>query len=146
MTATPRLLAVFLAAAALAAAATPPAAPKPTPAKEKKEGVIPGLTIPRKDGDGFLGIQIVDGKFVLSFYDKHKQPVAGDYERALLRWPVRYKVGDEREMLNATDDGKALTGPKFVRPPYNFQLFITLIASGEEDSGGTRTYVVPFRQ
>lgn len=130
----------------LPAASKPGASAAAAAAEQKKEGVIPGMTIPRKDTDGFLGIQVVEGKFVLSFYDHDKQPVAGDYDRALLRWPVKYKLGDEREMLNANDDHLALTGPKFVRPPLNFQLYITLIGTGEEDAGDTHTYVVAFRQ
>lgn len=126
----------------------PPAAPGKAPAAaEKKQGVIAGQIIQRKVGDGFLGLQVVDGNFKLTYYDKDKLPVAADHPRALLRWPVRYKVGDERVMLNQAGDGTFLTSARFIRPPYNFKLYITLLgASGDDESASTEAYVINFRQ
>lgn len=118
-------------------------------AEEPTEGVIPGITIERKTGAGFLGLQVVDGNFKLTYYDEEKQPVAADHPRALLRWPARYKSGDDRAMLNRAGDGTFLTSPKFVRPPYAFRLFITLIAGEEgeaEDGVNTETYAINFQQ
>jgi hypothetical protein len=115
--------------------------------EKQKEGVIPGITVPRKTGGGFYGIQIVKGNFVLSFYDEHKMPMTADRARALLRWPVRYKIGDERVVLNPAADGKSLTSERFIRPPYNFRLFVTLIGDdSDEADGGAETYVVAFQQ
>jgi hypothetical protein len=89
----------------------------------------------------------VKGNFVLSFYDKDKMPTTADRSRALLRWPVRYKIGDERVVLNLAADGKSLSSERFIRPPYNFQLFITLIDNdGDPSDGGTESYVVAFQQ
>lgn len=126
------------------------AAPAPAAvAEEKTEGVIPGLTIERKTGAGFLGLQVVDGNFKLTYYDGEKQPVTADHPRALLRWPARYKSGDDRAMLNRAGDGTYLTSPKFVRPPYSFRLFITLIAGEEGGAEGaveTETYAITFQQ
>lgn len=117
--------------------------------EENPEGVIPGITIERKTGAGFLGLQVVDGNFKLTYYDEEKQPVTADHPRALLRWPARYKSGDDRAMLNRAGDGTYLTSPKFVRPPYSFRLFITLIAGEEgeaEDDVATETYAINFQQ
>lgn len=124
--------------------AAPAAAPE-----VKTEGVIPGITIERKTGTGFLGIQVVEGNFKLTYYDLDKQPVAADHPRALLRWPARHKTGDDRAMLNRSGDGSYLTAPKFVRPPYAFRLFITLIAGEEGESEtdvNTETYAITFQQ
>ncbi|MFI5355709.1 MAG: hypothetical protein ACHQ4G_00090 [Opitutales bacterium] len=107
-------------------------------------GVIEGLTIARSGRPGFLGLQVVDGNFKLSFYDEKKKPVDADFTRALLRWPVRYQPADMRTLLNVAGDGKSLTSGTFVRPPYNFQLFITLL--GKEDTDKTESYSISFQQ
>lgn len=109
-----------------------------------KEPVIPGLTINRKTGGGYLGLEIVGGVFKLSFYDQAKKPLAVDFPRALLRWDVTYKNVPERLILSAGADGRHLTSPRTVRPPYNFQLFITLIS--DDTAKESETYVLRFRQ
>lgn len=111
-------------------------------AEEEKEPVIAGITIERKTTDGFLGIEITGNNFKLTFYDKDKKPVRADFDRALLRWDVIYKKAPERLILTAGGDGTYLTSPRAIRPPYNFQLFITLIA----DDRDSETYVIRFRQ
>ena len=83
----------------------------------------------------------------MSFYDKDKQPVVGNYNRALLRWAVTYKKADERLILTASNDGKFLTSSRIIRAPYNFLLFVTLIGpEGSSDDVETETYAVNFRQ
>ncbi len=106
---------------------------------------IEGVEIPR--GDGFLGIQIVNSTFKLSFYDAEKKPVVPDVERAALRWDPKYKVGEERVVLNVSADGKSLSSPQNIRPPYLFKLYMTLV---RDAAPGTppinETMVVDFRQ
>ena len=120
---------------------------KPGQTEDKPEPVIPGMTIERKTGDGLLGIEITGGNFKLSFYDKDKQPVVGNYNRALLRWAVTYKKADELLILTASNDGKFLTSSRIIRAPYNFLLFVTLIGpEGSSDDVETETYAVNFRQ
>ena len=113
-------------------------------AEEEKEPVIAGITIERKSTDGFLGIEITSNNFKLTFYDKDKMPVQADFDRALLRWDVTYKSAQERLILTAAGDGTYLTSPRAIRPPYNFQLFITLIADGKDQE--SETHVIRFRQ
>jgi hypothetical protein len=150
----PLLLAALLGVAAplLATNATPVPSPKPgvtkmsdakKPAPPEPELKIPGMTVARANG-GFLGILVEDGKFKISFYDAKKKPAPVDVARATARWPVHYKVFDERTVLNPSADGTALTSPKFVRPPYIFKLYLSLIAEGSEDA--VETYVIDFRQ
>ena len=113
-----------------------PAAPEPEPQ-------IPGITIPRAKG-GFLGILVENGNFKLSFYDAKKKPAPVDVARATARWPVKYRLGDERTVLNPTGDGTALTSGTFVRPPFVFKLYLSLFVEGRDDAA--ESYVIDFRQ
>ncbi|MEO5961382.1 MAG: hypothetical protein ABIZ49_05775 [Opitutaceae bacterium] len=120
---------------------------KEEPKKEEAPGKIEGLAISRGER-GSLGIRIVDGVFRLTFYDLKKKPRAPDVARAVLRWPVNYKTGDERTVLNPGGDAFSFTSPKVVRPPFTFKLYITLIATEAAESAepAGETYVVDFRQ
>jgi len=102
-------------------------------AKGDEMGTIPGITLTRAAGT-YLGLEIVSGNFKLSFYDDKKKPVPVDeaVARATARWDNKQKVGTDFTVMNRTDEGKALVGVKFVRPPYNFIVFINLLnAAGE---------------
>ncbi len=128
-----------------------PAPKKEAPKKEekkkddgkKKEDVaakIEGIEIPH--GKGFLGLQLVNNTFKLSFYDEKKKPTPPDAVRATARWKVNYQPTDERAVLNP-DGGNALVASKTVKPPYTFKLFITLI-KGEGDDAPTEGLSVDF--
>lgn len=117
-----------------------PEAPKPAE-KTEPEPVIAGIAIPRDKG-GFLGIAISNGGFKLSFYDQKKKPIAPDVARAALHWKPNYKIGEEREVLNATGDGLSLSSPRTVRPPLTFKLFITLLSDSDQ---AVESYTVDFR-
>jgi len=104
-------------------------APAPAPA-DPAEPTIPGVVIARPKG-GFLGLQIVDGNFKLSFYDEKKKPIAVDVDRATARWSPKYKPTDEHKVLVKSDDGLALVSPN-IRPPYNFKLFLTLLSADDQ--------------
>lgn len=119
------------------------AAPADAPA-EKKAPVIPGITIERQSGDGFLGLQLVDTNFKLTFYDKKKEKMQADFKQVLLRWDVIYKKTQERVVLTPAGDGTFVTSPRVIRPPYNFQLFITLISDSKDKD--SETYVIRFTQ
>ena len=113
--------------------------------KEEPPAKIEGIEIPRGE-KGYMGIQIVNSTFKLSFYDTKKKPIAPDVARAALRWDPKYKVGEERVILNPSE--KALTSPKNIRPPYNFKLFITLFKEPAEgaDPVVSENYTIDFRQ
>jgi hypothetical protein len=118
-----------LALPVLAQAPAKPAPAKPgETAKEEPEPVIPGTTLDRKDGS-FIGLELADGGFKLSFYDKKKKQVACDVAQATARWNPNNKKGDERRVLNLSGDGKTLvSNPPVVRPPYIFKLYLTLLS------------------
>ncbi|MDB6114363.1 MAG: hypothetical protein JWQ62_1308 [Lacunisphaera sp.] len=157
---------VFLVASVMSAQTTPapapakpadttvtPAAPAPaTPApakpaakkdekKKEEEPKIPGVTIKRPDGN-LLGLEVVAGNFKLSFYDKKKKPMPVDVTRATARWPNPRAPGDNRTVLNV--NGSALVGQKPVVPPYNFNVFLTLLRGEGDGAQAVESYVVPM--
>lgn len=111
--------------------------------EEEKEGKIAGQTIARANGT-FLGLEVVDGNFKLSFYDKKKKPMAVDMDRANFRWVVTGKADNLRAVLTPSGDGKSMTTGKYVKPPYNFKVFITLV-KGEGENAQTESHTVDFR-
>ena len=108
--------------------AAPADAKKDAKKKEDDAGKIDGMEIAR--GAGFMGLQIVEGAFKLTFYDGKKKPVAPDVARAVFRWNVPYQKAPERALL--TSNGTAMVADKTVKPPFNFKLFVTLF-KGEGD-------------
>lgn len=124
---------------------TPAKPAKPDAKKKEKEepmGVIEGITITRPNGT-FLGLSLADGKFKLTFYNKKKKPMAVDVTRALARWPNVHGPGDNRAILNG--GGTALVGSQFVRGPYVFNVFLTLLKGEGDDAEVVETYTVQFR-
>jgi hypothetical protein len=117
-----------------------PVAPKE---KEPEEPKIAGRVIARAKG-GFLGLTLDNSNFKLAFYDAKKLPVPADVTRAIARWPVHYSVYDERAVLTPTADGMALTSTKFVRPPYLFKLYLTLVVEGSAEP--PESYVIDFSE
>jgi hypothetical protein len=130
-----------------AAAATPAAPAKAAPAKKdakKPEELpkIPGTVITRPDGT-FLSLEVVGGVFKLSFYDKKHKPAAVDVTRATARWPNPRSPGDNRTVLNLS--GTALVGQKPVVPPYNFNVFLTLLKGEGDEAKAVENYTVAFK-
>lgn len=128
-------------AAATKAAGTKGAADK-AGKKDEPPAKIEGMEIPRGT-KGFLGLQIVDGNFKLSFFDPKKKAVAPDVVRAVLRWTPNYKPGTEIYALGP-GSGKFLTVAKTVRPPYSFKLFMSLFVDGNDEP--VESYVLDFKQ
>lgn len=141
------LLAAVIAVGALQAQTRPapkPGAPKQDTKKEDEIGVIEGMTIARPNGH-FLGLKLEGGKYKLTFYDKKKKPEKVDVTRATARWPNMHGPGDNRTVLNPAGDGTYLMGAQFVRGPYAFKLFITLLRGEGNEAVGVETYTVDFR-
>ena len=141
------LLAAVIAVGALQAQTRPapkPGAPKQDTKKEDEMGVIEGMTLARPNGH-FLGLKLEGGKYKLTFYDKKKKPEKVDVTRATARWPNMHGPGDNRTVLNPAGDGTYLMGAQFVRGPYAFKLFITLLRGEGNEAVGVETYTVDFR-
>ncbi len=114
------------------------AAAVPSDDSERK---IEGFVIERPGG-GFLGVQIVDARFVVAFYDADQERIAPDVARAVLRWPVRYQPADERLVLNRSADGTVLTSARVIRPPHSFRLSLALFVEGSAEA--LESYTVNF--
>lgn len=123
------------------------AATTATPAKKvekKKEELpkIPGTVVNRPNGT-FLGLEVVGGNFKLTFYDKKHKPMAVDVTRATARWPNPRAPGDNRTVLNGSST--ALVGAKPVIPPYNFNVYLTLLQGEGEEAKAVENYTVAFK-
>jgi len=114
-----------------------------TKESSKESAAIPGIVIARKSQQGYLGLDLVDFKYKLTFYGEDKKPLKADFPRALFRWSKVNGSGSERYILSAGSESSVLTSPRNVPPPYNFRLFIVLIDNDEETE--SETYVVWFR-
>lgn len=123
-----------------AAPAKPDAKKAPAKKKEEPPATVDGLAIPRAEG-GFLGLQVVNGNFALTFYDAKKKKIPPDVTRAVLHWPSKYQQLDERTVLNPTGPN-SLGSEKVVRPPLTFKLFISLYVEGKEDS--VESYTIDY--
>jgi hypothetical protein len=110
-------------------------------AVNEEEPKIPGQVLARANGT-FLGLELEQGKFKLSFYDAKKKPMNVDVARAVGRWPNVHGPGSNRTVLNPNSEGNALVGAQFVRGPYVFNLILVLI---KEDGETAESYSVPFR-
>lgn len=136
---------------AKAAPATPAATTatpgKAAPAKKDTKKAdelpkIPGTVITRPNGT-FLSLEVVGGVFKLSFYDKKHKPAAVDVTRATARWPNPRSPGDNRTVLNG--GGTALVGQKPVVPPFNFNVYLTLLQGEGDDAKAVENYTVAFK-
>jgi hypothetical protein len=117
------------------------AAPAPdTPPDADKVGTISGIPVKRPQG-GWLGVELKDSCFVLTFYDEKKKPVAADRSSAVFRWPVHYQPNSERTELVPTGDPAVFASQYAVKAPYTFKLFITLLTDGSTD---VETYTIDF--
>ena len=122
------------------------AAPGKAAGKAEEKPKIEGQEVARAGG-GFLGVQIANGTFKMNFYDAEKKPTPPNVARAVLRWDAKYKVGQERLVLNPGGEN-SLSNPKSIRPPYAFKLFIVLVKDAAAESAETpagESYVIDFR-
>jgi hypothetical protein len=102
--------------------------------KDDEMGTIAGLPIARTQGDGWLGLELVDNTFKLTFYNAKKKPIPADASAAAMRWTVHYQTNDERTELVPSGDPAVMTSPYFVRPPHSFPLHIVLLFAGKPDA------------
>jgi hypothetical protein len=133
--------AAFLLLAGLALMALPARAAAPLDADDDKEGTISGMALARPQG-GFIGVEIKDGSFRITFYNLKKKPTPADKASAVLRWPVHYQPNDERTLLTPGGDPSVLSSAYPVKPPHTFKLHISLLAS--DPTVEPEGYVVDF--
>jgi hypothetical protein len=111
-------------------------------AKDDEMGTISGLAIARTSGDGWLGLELVDNTFKLTFYNAKKKPVPADATSVAMRWSVHYRPDDERTLLTPGGDPSVMASPYFVRAPHTFPLHMVLLFDGKPDQ--TEAYTLDF--
>lgn len=117
-------------------------APAPAPAPETPADIqLPGIVQPRPSG-GFLSLEVVDGKFKISFYDAKKKPVAADVARAAAHWRTNRKITEEHAVFNPSSDGKSLVSAGFARPPFVFGIRVNLL---NEEGTAVESYLIDMR-
>jgi len=136
------LFSLAITGVALAQYAAKAGAKDGTAAKEDEMGTITGVEIARANGT-FYGLQIESGNFKLTAYDKQKKPAKLEVARATARWNASQKTGQDFTVLNLAGDGTSLVGAKFVRPPYNFIVYLVLLNEAGEV---VENYQVNMRQ
>ncbi len=116
-------------------------APSPTPPVKKKVYELPktGVNQPRPAG-GWINAEIVGIQLVIKFYDKEKKPVPPDLERGFVRFNHAAK-NDMKAVLKL--HGNTLVTPATVRPPYNFQVILNLVAAGAKEPSESYTFKYP---
>jgi len=134
-----RLMLLVCAGVMLAASAPSLRAAAASP-EEEKEGTIAGTAIQR--GEGWLGVEVKDGGFQLTFYNAKKHPMPADKASAVFWWPVHYQPNVERTELTATDNPAVLASSYHVKPPLSFKLHITLL--GSDASSDPESFVIDF--
>lgn len=107
-------------------AAPPAKEPAKTPVKEKVyELPKTGLNQPRPGG-GWINVEAVGTRLIVTFYDKKKKPVAPDVTRGFAQ--LRYSSKNpERAPLHL--EGLTLASTATVRPPHNFLVLLSLFTS-----------------
>lgn len=100
-----------------------------------------GTPVARSQG-GWLGVEVRDHAFRITFYNEKKKPVAADATSAILRWPVKYQPNDERTELLPTDDPAVLASSYAVKGPLTFKLHITLLTESKPDA--VESYFIDF--
>lgn len=121
-----------------------PATVKKDDKKPEPEPKIPGVTIARSNGT-FLGLEVVNSNFKLSFYDKKKKPMAPDVTRAAARWPNTRsaQVAWNRTVLNP-GGSTFFIGQKPVLPPFAWNVYITLLQGDGDEAKAVDNFTVPF--
>lgn len=123
------------------------ASPKTVKKDDKKKEELPKIpgTVITRDNGNLMGLEVVDGNFKLSFYDKKHKPMGVDVTRVTARWPnTRSSVKAwNRTVLNSA--GTYLIGQNPVQPPYTWNVYLTLLVGEGEDAKAVENYTVAFK-
>jgi hypothetical protein len=119
------------------------AAPPQPPAGDRRPAdavPLPGVSVPYEGG--WMSLDVERGFFHLRFYDAARELLPAPAIRATARWNPPLKTGFSRTVLLPADEGRALVGNTFVRPPHNFRVYLTLIGANDQVMG---SYSIDFQ-
>ena len=114
---------------------------RPPTQTNEDESEIVGISVARADGT-FLGFAVEDLALVMRFYDKDKKAIPADVARATVWWDPVNKAGKVRTVMNPAPDGLSLQSLPKLRPPYVYQVVVTVIDA--QDKAG-ETYFVDLK-
>lgn len=125
----------------------PAASAKKADAKKENEKETPpppmeGIVVARGER-GYIGIAVVNGTFVIKFYDDKKRAKTPDVAQVALRWEPKNRSIIERTLLTPAG-ANIVTSSKVVLAPFNFQLYITMLGDGGAATG--ENHVITFQQ
>ncbi len=113
----------------------------PAPQGKDEVGKIAGTPVARDNGT-WLGIELKDNNFVMTFYNAKKKPMAADATSAVFWWPVNYQPLPERTQLTPAGEPSVFSSPRAIKPPHSFKLHITLLDQARPDYA--ESFVVDF--
>jgi hypothetical protein len=140
-----RILTLLLLGAALAA---------PQSQGATATGHIPGTAVHRRNGT-WLGIQLTSNNFIVTFYDKTKNPMPADATTVVLSWSYPHAADTYSPTLSAeltplTDISSVFTSSYSVPYPHRMTLRVTLTIAGSTpdapDPFHTEVYVIRFAE
>jgi hypothetical protein len=111
--------------------------PAAKPPETEPELPKTGINLARHAG-GWINVEVVGHRFVLSFFDVGKKPVASDRVSGLVRYVYTSKEDKSPAPLTLSDDGQKLVSPARIRPPHVFHVHIVL--RGENAAGSDESY------
>lgn len=108
--------------------------PAPKPPEPPPELPTGGVNLARAVG-GWINVEVTGHRFVLSFFDAGKRPVAADRSGGIVRYIYTSKEDKAPAPLARSEDGQTLVSPARIRPPHVFHVHIVLRGerSGEPD-------------
>lgn len=85
-----------------------------------------------KVAEGMLNLRVEDKNFYLYLVDKDNKILKIDAEIAIVRYEgVKKKNQDDTIKLEVSEDGLYLTSPRFVKPPHDYWVRVTLDPTDE---------------
>jgi hypothetical protein len=104
-----------------------------------------GLTLQCPDG-GSVNVRIADHRIQLYFLDSAGLVEKCPYQKVILRIDrPQVHNGDENLVLRPTDDVPYLTHPRFIEPPYIFQIHLAMYPAEDTDEGRVSLPQTMFR-
>lgn len=124
---------------ALSALRSEPAA---KPEETKPELPKTGVNLARPAG-GWLNVEVVGNRFVLSFFDAEKKPVPADRPGGVVRYVYTARENKPPAPLAPSEDGLKLVTPARIRPPHVFRVYIVLRGERPEDADESYNFRYP---
>ena len=109
---------------------------------EKPELPKTGMNLARPAG-GWINVEVADNRFVLSFFDVEKKPVAADRPGGVVRYVYTARENKPPAPLARSEDGLKLVTPAKIRPPHVFHVHIVLRGERPEDADESYNFRYP---